>query len=398
LNFLSLTCCSILGLFFLVAPRLEAEELEFAPNILFWSPEQRAAGFPSIERFYPVRRVEQSVSALPLVTKKLSQDRLNGFEYRFDLLNEETVVSGGVAGYMKRMPTAGLIAVQGRDVLLERYSLGHQMDKRWISFSVTKSVVSLLVGAAIKDGYIKSANDKAVVYLPELRGGSYQDSRIKDLLQMSSGVAWNEDYDNSASDIVKAPVVGMPLFRYMSDLPRTGKTGTVWNYNTNETNLIGEILSRAIDQDLSVYLENKIWHPYGMESEANWMLTYQNGLEYGGCCLSATLRDYARLGLFVLDELKKAPNDDSVLPPGWMRESLSPAQAFNGYGYFWWLLGDGIYAAEGIFGQVIWIDSKNNLVIALQSSWRQAWSDSLEAEWMAFMGALSKELLAGNKL
>ena len=81
-----------------------------------------------------------------------------------------------------------------------------------------------------------------------------------------------------------------------------------------------------------------------------------------------------------------------------MRESLSPAQAFNRYGYFWWLLGDGIYAAEGIFGQVIWIDSKNNLVIALQSSWRQAWSDSLEAEWMAFMGALSKELLAGDKL
>ena len=225
MNFLSLTCCSILGLFFLVAPRLEAEELEFAPNILFWSPEQRAAGFPSIERFYPVRRVEQSVSALPLVTKKLSQDRLNGFEYRFDLFNEETVVSDGVAGYMKRMPTGGLIAVQGRDVLLEKYSLGHQMDKRWISFSVTKSVVSLLVGAAIKDGYIKSANDKAMVYLPELRGGSYQDSRIKDLLQMSSGVAWNEDYDNPASDIVKAPVVGMPLFRYMSDLPRRVRQG-----------------------------------------------------------------------------------------------------------------------------------------------------------------------------
>ena len=114
--------------------------------------------------------------------------------------------------------------------------------------------------------------------------------------------------------------------------------------------------------------------------------------------MSATLRDYARLGLFVLDELKKTPDDDSILPRGWMRESLSPAQAFNGYGYFWWLLGDGIYAAEGIFGQVIWIDSKNNLVIALQSSWRQAWSDSLEAEWMAFMGALSKELLAGNIL
>ncbi len=90
-----------------------------------------------------------------LVTNKLSQDRLNGFEYRFDSLNEETVVSDGVAGYMKRMPTAGLIAVQGRDVRLERYSLGHQMDKRWISFSVTKSVVSLLVGAAINDGYIR---------------------------------------------------------------------------------------------------------------------------------------------------------------------------------------------------------------------------------------------------
>ena len=214
MNYLLPICYSILGLFFLVsaAPQLEAVELEFAPNILFWSPEQRAAGFPSIERIYPVRHIEQSGSPLSLVTKKLSQDRLNGFEYRFNLLNEETVVGDGVAGYMKRMPTAGLIAVQGRDVLMERYSLGHKKDKRWISFSVTKSLVSLLVGAAIKDGHIKSVNDRAVVYLPELRGGSYQDSRIKDLLQMSSGVAWNEGHDNPASDIAKAPVVGMPLF------------------------------------------------------------------------------------------------------------------------------------------------------------------------------------------
>ena len=390
-------CFSTIGLFFFVAPHVEAAP-EFGPNILFWTPEQRVKGFPSIERFYPVRLVQQGDSRLPLVAKKFSRERLDRFEYRFNLKDAETVISNGVTGYMERMPTAGLIAVRGHDVLLERYSLGHRFDKRWISFSITKSVVSLLVGAAIKDGYIKSVNELAASHLPELRGGSYQEASIKDLLQMSSGVAWNEGYDNLASDVVKAPVVGLPLFRYMGGLPRTAKSGTVWNYNTNETNLIGELLSRAIDQDLSAYLENKIWQPYGMESEANWMLTYENGLEYGGCCLSATLRDYARLGLFVLDELKKAPGDDSVLPPGWMRESLSPTPAFNGYGYFWWLLGDGIYAAEGIFGQVIWIDSDNDLVIALQSSWRQAWSHSLEAEWMAFMGALSKELLGENRL
>ena len=115
--------------------------------------KRQVEGFPSIERFYPVRPVQQGNLPLPLVAKKFSRERLDRFEYRFNLKDAETVISNGVTGYMERMPTAGLIAVRGHDVLLERYSLGPRIEKRWISFSITKTVVSLMVGAAIKDGY-----------------------------------------------------------------------------------------------------------------------------------------------------------------------------------------------------------------------------------------------------
>ena len=118
------------------------------------------------------------------------------------------------------------------------------------------------------------------------------------------------------------------------------------------------------------------------------MLDTPGGDEFAGCCISATLRDYARIGLFALDHSSGAVEDSPFLP-GWLQESTSPSPGSDGYGYFWWLFGDGVYAAEGIFGQIILIDPKRNLVIALQSSWQDAWSDTSESQTMTLFQALA---------
>ena len=142
--------------------------------------------------------------------------------------------------------------------------------------------------------------------------------------------------------------------------------GAVFNYNTGETNLVGEILRAAIGNNASTYLTHKIWQPYGMESDANWLLGGIGGGETGGCCISATLRDYARIGLFAMNGGLLA-DGTRVLPRDWMTASTSPSKGAAYYGYLWWL-NQNEYAARGIFGQQIFVDPKSRVVIAAHSN------------------------------
>ena len=161
------------------------------------------------------------------------------------------------------------------------------------------------------------------------------------------------------------------MHAYVRNLEAKHEPGTVFNYNTAETRIIGNLLRAAIGNNLSYYLMEKIWHPYGMTSDANWILTGGGG-ESGGCCISATLRDYAKIGLFALGDGTLA-DGSQVLPTGWMAESTTPSKAQAGYGYFWWLVGDGVYQAAGIHGQGIRIDTNNNVVKA-PASQRGHWA------------------------
>ena len=153
----------------------------------------------------------------------------------------------------------------------------------------------------------------------------------------------------------------------MRNKPRDEVPGDVFNYNTAETNLAGTLLRSAIGNNLSSYLSEKIWKPFGMECDAFWNLTEQGGGEFGGCCINATLRDYGRIGLFALANGRLA-DGTQVLPPGWMQESTMQSKGYRGYGYFWWLTAEDIYAAIGIFGQGIYINRRENVVIALHSA------------------------------
>jgi CubicO group peptidase (beta-lactamase class C family) len=329
-------------------------------DVLFWSQPQRDAAFRALDRLPFLAKsnvVPASGTPSPLPTGtplKLATD---------------------VDAYMAGQHSAALLVVHDGKLRLERYGLGFDAAGRWTSFSVAKSFTSTLVGAAVKDGYIKSLDDKVSVYIPDLKGSAYDDVSVRQLLTMTSGVKWNEDYSNPNSDVAQfnkhKPEGGMEaLVAYMRKLPRDVPAGTRFLYSTGETNLVGTLVQQATKKPLATYLAEKIWGPAGMEQQATWLLS-KTGQEIGGCCIQAASRDYARMGLFILNGAKV--NGTSIVPEGWWAEATTKRTDIGvpgrGYGYQWWTLDDGTYMARGIFGQGIFLDPQRKLVIVSNASW-----------------------------
>ena len=364
-----------------VDPATDAEHFGPPTRFLFWSPEQKVAGFRNIASIFATRtiRAGDEVSPLPVAQRPLRR-----FTYRVD------GTAFNLDDFMDRNHVVGLIAVKDGAIRLERYAAGNDENSLWVSFSVAKSVVSMLVGAAIADGFIASVDEPVTDYLPRLKGSAYDDTSIRDLLQMASGVAWNEDYADPASDVNNMPPNLVELYRSLSAKERVAAAGEAFNYNTAETNLVGALLRAAIGNNLATYLEHKLWAPFGMQADANWMTHGFGGGELGGCCISATLRDYARIGLFALAGGVLA-DGTRVLPEGWMQSSTEPSRAFPGYGYLWWLE-DGPYSALGIFGQTIYVDPARNVVIVTHSAWPTAIGDTFYEHRRAFVSALAERL------
>ena len=177
------------------------------------------------------------------------------------------------------------------------------------------------------------------------------------------------------------------MVSYMRKLPRENPPGAVFNYNTGETDLAGVLVANATGQSLSAYASEKIWKPYGMERDAIWMLD-PSGRERGGCCISMTLRDYGRVGQFMLEG--GMAGGKAVVPEGWVAQATS-AQIDNGdagYGYFWWMNRDGAYQASGIFGQSITTYRDDGLVIVINSAWPQATGRDLSLARSALLTAI----------
>ncbi|MEM1173797.1 MAG: serine hydrolase domain-containing protein, partial [Pseudomonadota bacterium] len=250
--------------------------------VLTWSPEQQVAGYRNSDRIFWTRSIPAGDSVLALPYARMDLDDV---EIR---LGDSTMTVGE---YFQRQSVAGLLVIRDGEILYERYGLGNDKNSKWISYSVSKSVVSMLVGAAIKDGYIRDVDEKVTDYLPRLKGSSYDKTTIGNLLQMASGVAWNEDYADPESDISTATWETVALYEFLRNKPRSAKPGVRFNYNTAETNLAGTLLRSAVGNNLSTYLSEKIWRPFGMESDASWNLSEPGGGEFGGCCINATLRD-----------------------------------------------------------------------------------------------------------
>ncbi len=348
-------------------------------EILFWTPEQQVAGYRNIDQIGEVRWIGASDDPYPLGSAPRD---LSSVTYEVE---GETHT---VEDYIRDRRIAGLLVVKDDSVVFERYGLGNDENSRWISFSIAKSVVSMLYGAAIVDGYIASVDEPVTKYLPLLAGGGYDGVTIQHVLRMASGVDWNEDYADPESDVATLPGPVVQQARYMAGLERLHPAGEVFHYNTGETNMAGAVLRAAIGNNLSTYLEHKIWGPFGMEADANWVIHEPGGGELGGCCISATLRDYARIGIFAMNG-GMLRDGSRVLPEGWMADSTSPSPGYDGYGYLWWLSDDGVFAGIGIFGQYLWMDPSSNTVIVTHSAWPYATNPEYSRHRVALVEALA---------
>src|SRR5260221_8651784 len=219
--------------------------------------------------------------------------------------------------------TALLVLKDGK-IAYEDYEMGNTKKTRWMSMSMVKSITSSLVGAAIQDGHIGSIDDSVTQYVAKLKGSAYDGVSLRYLLQMASGVKWDETYTDPASDrrrMLNAQIAQRPgaIMDLMAKLPRAGAPGTIWNYSTGETFVAGAVVRAAVDRPLAQYLSERIWSKFGMESDATWWLESPDGQEIGGSGLSATLRDYGRFGLFVMNY--GLVGEERTLSEGWVREA-----------------------------------------------------------------------------
>jgi len=333
-------------------------------NILMWTQEQRDFAFPRMEELAPVHTISNGETVLELP----QGDAL-------DVAIEIDGVSWTLDDYLADQRAGGMVVIHNGAIRLERYRMGADSDTRWTSFSVAKSFTSTLVGAAIVDGHIGSLDDAVTTYIPELVGSGYDGVTVLQLLTMTSGVRWDESYTDPNSDVSQFNLVTPepdvdPIVTYMRRLEREAEPGTRWQYNTGETNLIGVVVANAVGMSLADYLSQEIWSTFGMAHDAEWIVN-AGGNEIAGCCISASVRDYARFGLFVLGD--GMIGDERIVPEAWY-EAAGTRQADygvpgRGYGYQWWTFDDGSFAAQGIFGQGIFIDPNRNLVIASNGNW-----------------------------
>ena len=299
--------------------------------------------------------------------------------------------------FIRKQKVAGFLILQDGKIRLERYALGHSQSNRWSSLSVAKSVTSTLVGAAIKDGYIKSVDDYVTDYIPDLKGSAYDSVTIRHLLTMTTGVRWNENYTDPDADIARFSTDSIEpgmnaTVNYMRRLPAEAEPGKKFVYSTGETHLLGVLVSLATHQSLSQYLASKIWIPYGMGQTATWRLD-RTGQEMAGCCLQMTLRDFARFGQFVLEDGRI--NGESIVPNGWFKTATQiqvPLWPGGGYGYGWWIFNGNTFEALGIHGQVIHIDPARRLVVAINSAWPEAESNERHAAVANFINIIATEI------
>lgn len=329
-----------------------------------WSQVEREFGFKNWDRIFSARtiargkQVRQLPEGAPLPTFSSGGEGAVQLQRNID-----------------DFKLAGIVVLHDGKLRLERYALGHIAAGRWVSFSVAKSLTSTLVGAAIKDGYVSSADDVLTRYIPELRDSAYDGVTVRQLLTMTSGAKWNESYTDPKADVAlfySAPIdPGMDAtVSYMRKLTRDAAPGQRWHYSTGETNLIGVLVARATKKDLATYASEKIWARYGMERDASWMLD-RTDHEHGGCCMQATTRDYARFGQLILDGARI--DGQSIVADGWLEaathKQVDIGQPDLGYGYQWWTRDNGTFNALGIHGQQIHVDPARRLVVAINSAW-----------------------------
>ncbi len=316
-----------------------------------------------------------------------SSDETFNFAYDLTELPKTVLVRGEeveVEEELKRTRTDGLLIIKDGKIIHESYGEEANESTKHISWSMSKSVISALFGIAIEEGYINSVEDLVIKYVPYLEDSAYEKASIKDVLQMSSGARFNEDYGDFNSDINKLGRIfglGGSLDKFAKGLQNEKEPGTYNHYVSVDTQVLGMILVRATGKSISEYMEEKIWTKIGTEKDAYWLID-NNKMEVALGGLNATLRDYGRFGYLYLNN--GLWNGKRIIPEAWMNDSIIPlddhvkwgvrvegGKSHLGYGYQWWIPiepENGEFFALGIYNQTIYINQSRNIVIVKTSS------------------------------
>ncbi|MEQ9519846.1 MAG: serine hydrolase [Parvibaculum sp.] len=357
------------GLYF----KREIERASFAASL--FSGAEQYEYFNRLADLYPVATMKAAQTPFEFPDGK--QATLpTSFTYKGRTIDTET--------FLSETDTSAILVLKEGKVRAEQYRLTGGRDVNWLSMSVAKSFISAAIGIAIEEGHLGSIEEPVTKYVPSLAGSAYDGVRIKDILQMSSGARWNEDYNDPNSDINRfgrIMALGGSFNEFAATLEREREPGTKNHYNSTDTQVLGMLLVNATGRTIADYMEEKLWQPLGMESDAYWLIDSQDmEMAFGG--LNATARDYAKLG-----ELYRNGgmwNGKQIVPAEWVRASVTPDAphllpetkiAENdpfpvGYGYQWWIPKsvESEFSAIGVYNQFIYVNPAEGLVIVKLSA------------------------------
>jgi len=288
-----------------------------------------------------------------------------------------TYGNGDTDSFLRNHRSTGLLVLKGDTVAVERYQYDRKPEHRMQSYSMAKTVVAMLVGIAIAEGKIASIEDRADKYLPQLKGHPYGETTLRDLLTMSSGVRFREDYDgkDDVSVLARKTIYQQGpggVNSVLTFTERANPPGTKFYYASAETQVLGLVLRTATGKPLAEYLSEKIWQPMGAEADASWLMD-AGGHEIGYMGLNATLRDWGRLGMLLANYGNL--NGRQIIPADWVRAAtrvnsphlaVGTASPRNGYGYQTWLIdNEGKFALLGVRGQGVFVDPKSKVVMVI---------------------------------
>lgn len=381
-----------------------AQQSNQTPEINLYTGESQHEVFPRVKDLLPTSTM--APSSAPFHFPDSAPVELPK-SYRFDSKNHST------EDFIAATDTAALLVLKNGAVRLERYWLTGRRDVQWISFSVAKSFISTLIGIAVGEGCIQSIDDPINRYAPALDGSAYAGVSIRDVLQMSSRVRWNEDYSNPDAEIHKLSAVisgAQSADAFLASIERDRKPGTVCQYNSADTQALGSLLINATGRSITDYMQEKLCDPLGMESPSYWLLDSE-ATEMAFCGINMTARDFAKLGeLFRNNGIW---NGQQIVPEDWVSAATTVENSHTscgnvvlgdhqfplGYGYQWWIPdgNDGEFSAIGIYNQFVYVDPSRDVVIVKLSA-NHAYGTSpdesanRELETIEFLRAIARQL------
>lgn len=289
--------------------------------------------------------------------------------------------------YLEDNKTVAFLIIKNDTIQYEKYFKGYDKESIVPSFSMAKSVTSILIGCAIDEGLIKSVDEPITSYIPELKKNGLDKVTIKHLLQMTSGIKFNESYVNPFGDAASF-YYGLNLRKEIGKMKLKTEPGKKFEYVSANTQLLGLVLERSLkDKTITSYLQEKIWTPLEMEYDASWSIDRKkNGLEKTFCCLNARARDFAKIGR--LYKNKGNWNGKQIVSQKWVEESTkldTSEGSANFYQYQWWLpTPNEDFMAEGILGQFIYVNPKKDLIIV------RLGKNEGKADWWTIFTSLAK--------